>query len=99
MMARVTATYREVPFAYISIKPSIARWNLNESIKYANKLIANELVKYPNACFIDVYSKMLNSNGQPKPELYMPDGLHMSLKGYDVWKPAVLKYLLGLSVF
>jgi lysophospholipase L1-like esterase len=99
MMARVTAAYREVPFAYISIKPSIARWNLNESIKYANKLIAGEIAKHPNASYIDVYSGMLNTAGQPRPELFLADGLHLSAKGYDLWKPAVAKYLLGLSVF
>lgn len=99
MMARVSETYDDIPFAYISIKPSPARWNLNESIKYANKLIANELQKYSNAQYIDVYSAMLNAAGQPKPELFSPDGLHMSPKGYELWKPVVSKYLSGLPVF
>jgi lysophospholipase L1-like esterase len=97
LMARVVATYPGIPFAYISIKPSIARWNLNESIKYANKLISNELKKYPDAQYIDVYSQMINSAGKPRHELFLQDGLHMSTRGYDIWKPLVLNYLQSLS--
>ncbi len=97
-MARVSEAFGDIPFAYISIKPSPARWNLNESIKYANKLIAAELAKYPNAQYIDVYSQMLNASGKPKPELFSGDGLHMNPKGYELWLPTVTKYLQGLQV-
>ncbi|MBW4890548.1 GDSL family lipase [Mucilaginibacter sp. HMF5004] len=96
MMARVQAAYGDIPFAYISVKPSIVRWNLNESIKYTNKLIAGELEKYPNGQYIDIYNSMLNTEGKPKNELFLNDGLHMSAKGYDLWKPAVLNYLSGV---
>ncbi len=98
LMARIEANYPNIPFAFISIKPSIVRWNLNDSIKYANQLVANEIKKYPNRQYIDVYSDMIDASGFPKIELFLPDGLHMSSKGYDVWRPAILKYLLSLQV-
>jgi lysophospholipase L1-like esterase len=36
---------------------------------------------------------MLGANGEPKPELFVEDGLHMTDAGYDTWAD-VLKPLL-----
>ena len=43
--------------------------------------------------FIDVFTPMLDAQGQPREELFLPDRLHMNAAGYEVWKQAVHPYL------
>ncbi|WP_295651446.1 SGNH/GDSL hydrolase family protein [uncultured Mucilaginibacter sp.] len=99
ILARINESFGDISFAYISIKPSVARMAIAESIKYANKLIAGEMAKYPNMQYIDVYTPMTDAAGNPRRELFLPDGLHMSNKGYELWKPLVFNYLAGLEHF
>jgi lysophospholipase L1-like esterase len=96
LMARISQQFGNIPFAYIAIKPSIARWSINDKIRYTNQLICDELKKYPNAQYIDIYTPMLTPNGTPNPEFFNADGLHLSAKGYALWKNSVLNYLQKL---
>jgi lysophospholipase L1-like esterase len=78
--------------AYISIAPNPARWSQVEKVKAANRLIedycqANQLT------FINVFPHMLGADGQPRPEIYVEDGLHMNAKGYALWTQLVKPYL------
>jgi lysophospholipase L1-like esterase len=36
----------------------------------------------------------LNTAGEPIPELYLDDSLHMNAKGYAIWKTAIEPYLI-----
>lgn len=81
-----------VPLTYISIKPSIARWNLEKTVRYANQLIKEEIEKSDNQYFLDIFSHMLNANGQPQKELYENDGLHLTKKGYLIWKEVLMQH-------
>jgi lysophospholipase L1-like esterase len=98
LLARVKQSFGDIPFAFISIKPSIARWSLNDQIKYANKLIQQETAKHKNVTFIDIYSQMTDTSGLPKRTLFEPDGLHLSEQGYAVWRVAVANYLQKLQL-
>lgn len=95
-MVRIQQNFGDIPFAYISVKPSILRWGINDRIKYTNQLIADEIKKHNNAQFLDIYSQMTDEAGYPKRELFMADGLHLNAKGYDIWRSTVLKYLQNL---
>jgi len=37
--------FGDIPLAFISIKPSITRWNIMDSIRYTNKLIQDSISK------------------------------------------------------
>jgi lysophospholipase L1-like esterase len=74
-----------VPFNFISIKPSPARENLRSFIEQTNELIRREIQRHSYACYIDVFSAMLDGDGQPRSELFLDDGLHLSRAGYKVW--------------
>lgn len=39
--------------------------------------------------FIDVFTPMLNASGQPRPELFKSDMLHMNSAGYALWQSLV----------
>jgi len=90
----------EAPVAYISMKPSPSRRHLFQKMREANQSIALFLGEnniptnavYKNI-YIDVHQKMLNKAGEPMPEIFLEDSLHMNAKGYAIWKKAIEPYL------
>jgi lysophospholipase L1-like esterase len=74
---------------YIAIKPSPARRQFMATQNEANQLIKKYLAAQRYASYIDVYTPMLNASGQPRPELFVADSLHMNAQGYDLWKQVV----------
>ncbi|SEA28049.1 GDSL-type esterase/lipase family protein [Pedobacter hartonius] len=87
--------FGNLPCYFISLKPSPSRWNMAEQFKYTNNLIESEIIKVnKNWTFIDVFKKMLDKSGNPMPELFLEDGLHLNEKGYKLWKEIVNPYLI-----
>lgn len=84
-----------VPITYISIKPSLKRWALVDRIKEANALIAQEGKSQKNVDFVDIFPAMLGPDGKPRAELFRPDGLHMTDKGYAIWVGILTQKLEG----
>lgn len=82
-----------VPFTYLAIKPSPARWPIVDRIRFTNKIIANKVKHLPNCQFVDLFTPMLNSFGHPRPELFESDGLHLNAKGYAVWKEVLSNHI------
>jgi lysophospholipase L1-like esterase len=97
----VTRTRRQfggIPLAFISIKPSISRWNIVDSIRYTNKIIEEEIKRQAdNLHFINIYTRMTDNAGYPKREFLDPDGLHINAKGYALWKGIIQQYLSPLA--
>lgn len=94
LLEHVHEVFPGIFFSYISVKPSLARKNLLSQIRYTNKLIQQLIEKTGNGhFFVDIYSKMIDAQGNPVPALYDADGLHLSSKGYEVWKEAVLTHI------
>ena len=86
--------FSNIPFVYISLKPSPSRWQLREKMVAANNQIENFLTKKKNTVFVDVYHKMLGTDGTPIKGIYVEDNLHMNAKGYAIWKKEIQPYLL-----
>lgn len=82
----------EVPFTYISIKPSPSRWHLIDRIRLANQLIQQKIAEIPRYHFVDVFTAMLNSKAHPRWELFEQDGLHLSPKGYALWQQTLAQH-------
>ena len=59
----------------------------------SNKLISNFLKSKKKTVFVDVYHKMLDKNGNPMPDIFLADNLHMNSKGYHIWQKAIEPYL------
>jgi lysophospholipase L1-like esterase len=76
---------------FISIKPSIARWNLQDKIIETNRRIA--AMRAANLFFVDVYSHMLGADGRPRKDLLLSDGLHPDEKCYRLWASLIRPYL------
>ena len=74
---------------FVSMKPSPSRVSVRNVVIKANEQIKQLLSKDKNAAYVDVYSKMLNSQQMPMPDLFVSDSLHMSPRGYDIWQEAI----------
>ena len=97
-VASTRQRFGNIPLAFISIKPSISRWNIVDSIRYTNKIIEEEIKKEGNNLhFINVYNRMTDNSGYPKREFLDPDGLHINEKGYALWKEILLPYVSAFS--
>ncbi len=75
-----------IPVGFISIKNSIARLNIFDSIKFTNKIIQEDIVKnHSNCTYLEINEDMF-VQGAIDTSLFEPDGLHLSSKGYMLWK-------------
>lgn len=92
-VTRVKANLPGVRIAFISIKPSLARVALIQKMRAANELIRSYAARDKHLAYIDVFTKMLGPDGQPRPELFGPDGLHMNRQGYSLWREVIAPYL------
>lgn len=88
-VARVRRDLPGVPVAYVSIKPSPARWALWPRMREANTLIRDWAATQRDVRFVDVASPMLGAEGRPRAALFGEDGLHMNGAGYAVWTKAL----------
>jgi lysophospholipase L1-like esterase len=92
-VGKVRQTQPNLPIAFIAIKPSVARVGLLPAILQANKLIRDWAMTQKGVAFLDVVPAMLDAQGQPKPDLFIEDGLHMNAKGYALWVAQVAPWL------
>ena len=91
----------KAPILYISMKPSPSRRHLFQKMREANQSIALFLgesdvlssITSKNV-YIDVHRKMLNEAGEPIPEIFLEDSLHMNIKGYSIWQESMKPYLI-----
>ncbi|MBL6445135.1 hypothetical protein JMN32_02370 [Fulvivirga sp. 29W222] len=89
----IKARFPETKVSVISIKPCPARWNKAREIEMANEMIKKYAETKSNLTFVDIYDSMLTSEGKPKPELYLEDGIHMTDAGYEIWRRAITPIL------
>jgi lysophospholipase L1-like esterase len=86
---KLRAKLPDTPIAYISIAPNPARWSQVDRVRRANELIREFTTANQKMTFIDVFPHMLGDDGQPRPEIFLDDRLHMNEKGYAIWKKIV----------
>lgn len=79
--------------AFIAIKPSLARRALMDEMRKANGLIEEYAGARDHLDYIDIFTPMLGEDGEPLPDVFVEDGLHMNAAGYAIWAEAVRPYL------
>jgi len=82
-----------VPIAFIAIKPSVARKALLPQIRQANALVRRYAASQHEVTYLDVFTPMLGSDGQPQAKWFIGDGLHMNRAGYALWIGIVRPWL------
>ncbi|NLS91213.1 MAG: hypothetical protein GXX96_03395 [Planctomycetaceae bacterium] len=92
-VAKIHKHLPETKIVYIAIKPSIKRWNLVESMRKANQGIKELSSKDDLLEYIDVDAPMIGTDGRPRAELFLKDGLHMSDGGYKIWTDLIMPHV------
>jgi lysophospholipase L1-like esterase len=83
-----------IPVIYVSIKPSVARWSMEDKFVAANTLIRDYINKQKQTQFLDVHSAMLDTNGEVLKDIFIADKLHMNAKGYAIWQKIIAPTLV-----
>jgi len=91
---KVRSKQPELPIFYIGITPSPRRWAVWPIAQSTNRLIENWSKADPNLHFIDTSAALLGSNGEPNRDNYFFDGLHLSKRGYGIWREIIRQRLL-----
>lgn len=91
--AKLHAALPATPLIYIAMKPSPSRWALHDKFARGNALIAAACARDPRLAFVNVEPPMLGPDGQPRPELFREDRLHMKPEGYALWTKILTPYL------
>lgn len=92
----VTRIHQELPqtrVLYISNALNPARWAQRDKVREANRRIAAFLAQDSRDQYVDIVPAMLADNGEPKPDIFVADRLHMNRKGYELWIPVIKPYL------
>ena len=92
-VAKIHAALPRTRIAYISIAGNPSRWSEVERVKEANRLIEAQTKTDSRLQFINVFPRMLGEDGQPRPEIFVADRLHMNERGYQLWKEIVGPHL------
>lgn len=79
---------------YVSMKPSTLRRSNWPRVQKANVLIEMFARTQPRVQFIDVSSAMLDTTGKPRRDLLKWDGLHPSVKCYQLWTSIIKPVLM-----
>lgn len=101
-VALVAAIARKAPEARIyvmSIKPSVARWNLWPKASEANKLLKAMCEKdTKRLTYVSIVEGMLGADGKVRSDIFKLDRLHMNGEGYKIWATVLRGMLLTKEV-
>ena len=92
-VGRVRQKLPKVPIRYIAITPAPARWDKIEEVRGANRLVREFTRQAPHLVFVDTFRFFVDDKSGPRPDLFVGDRLHLSEKGYAVWKREVGRYM------
>ncbi|MEQ8686030.1 MAG: SGNH/GDSL hydrolase family protein [Imperialibacter sp.] len=84
---------KNVKVYFISAKPSVSRWNLKDKYVDFNTQLEAWAKTETGVEYIDVWTPMLQPNGEVMDDIFKEDNLHMTSKGYDIWEKVIKKYL------
>lgn len=90
---QIRAAAPGAPIVYLAIKPSPSRRALLDQMREANRRISEACAVDPTCTFVDVFTPMLNTAGEPRSELFSADMLHMNTDGYRLWTALVAPVL------
>ena len=76
----------------IGAKPSPSRWEKKESYLSFNQLLKDYCDKTEQVSYLDTWKALTDAQGNPRPELYLQDQLHLNSEGYLIWNGIFKSY-------
>lgn len=84
-VAKVREALPETRVAYLAIKPSSSRLKFFDRHKATNDLIREVIATDPKLIYVDTWTPILDAEGKPRDEFFLPDRLHLNDAGYKLW--------------
>ncbi len=69
----------------IGAKPSPSRWEKKSNYSIFNQKLEEYARAKEGVEFIDTWEALTDAEGNPRPELFLEDQLHLNDKGYVIW--------------
>jgi lysophospholipase L1-like esterase len=96
--AFVTAARQESPgveifFVAANVTPKRTMFSLG--YRQVNAEVAQWARTVPGVHFIDATVGLVDAKGQPKPELFVKDGIHLNDQGYKIWRANIERALVA----
>ncbi|MDP5057197.1 MAG: cyclic nucleotide-binding domain-containing protein [Marinomonas hwangdonensis] len=80
-----------IPVTLISIKCSPARKAMRGTIEKTNQQLKRLAKTRPNTRYLDLFTLLIDKNGEMKENLFENDKLHINHKAYDLWTEKLLE--------
>lgn len=93
VLGRVRNHNAQAPVFHIAVTPTESRFKVWPKIKAANSAVRSFCDRTPDTYFIGTESIYLDGEGQPRPELFRDDRLHLNRDGYMRWAAIVKSHL------
>ncbi|MHB8997316.1 MAG: GDSL-type esterase/lipase family protein [Armatimonadota bacterium] len=74
---------------FLSNKPSPSRWKFWDKFQEANRRLERMCSRDRRLSYVDISPTLLDTNGQPRPECFQKDMLHMKPELYKEWTRVV----------
>ena len=91
LLTKIKSQFPNTKIICVSIKPSYHRIEKFKKIKKLNTIMREELMKNDKNSYVDIFKLFLNKDEKIIKSYFVKDNLHLSKKGYEVWKKAILK--------
>ena len=96
LLDRVERQLPGTPVIFLAVKPSPSRRTLLKAQQDLNERLKAFARHRPGVLFADTFSPILDAFGQPDPQYFQSDGLHLNSLGYAAWQPAIATALQQL---
>ena len=84
-VAQVQSALPDTRIVYVSIKPSPRRWTSWPNAQTANARVQALCESDPRLAFVDISPTLLDENGEPRPDQFVDDQLHIRPEVYAEW--------------
>ena len=91
LLTKIKSQFPNTKIICVSIKPSYHRIEKFKKIKKLNTIMKEELMKNGKNSYVDIFRLFLNKFEKIIKSYFVKDNLHLSKKGYEVWKKSILK--------
>ncbi len=85
---------KKTEVVFVSIKPSVSRWKLEEKFVETNEKIKKYIGSKSHVSFVNVHTAMLKPDGEVMTDIFISDNLHMNSKGYAIWQGIIAPTLM-----
>jgi lysophospholipase L1-like esterase len=88
----LSSAYPHARIVLHSLLPTLLPWVPNERIQEVN-LSLHTISRAMNVEFLDLYPVFIDPQGNPVRDYLLPDGVHLSEKGYSRWAEVLVRII------